>query len=185
MDLAIASPTGRKRAGAARGPDLDFWTLPKGWMRDDPKGVIRLLADRLNAASATELFEVCEAGVPSTMVGVIAAAAGEPVARVAELVGVPPTTLRRKSESGERLPVAAGHRVMAWLRIVATLRNLLAQSGDAEALKGFDVENWAEKWIREPLPQLGGRSPAQMLRNPEGMRAVEQILERMRGGLPA
>jgi len=39
--------------------------------------------------------------------------------------------------------------------------------------------------MRQALPELGGKSPAEMLRNPEGQRAVEQVLERMRGGLPA
>ena len=38
---------------------------------------------------------------------------------------------------------------------------------------------------REPLPELGNKTPAEMLRNPEGQRAVELVLERMRGGLPA
>ena len=39
--------------------------------------------------------------------------------------------------------------------------------------------------MREELADLGGKTPADMLRNPEGQRAVEQVLERMRGGLPA
>jgi Protein of unknown function (DUF2384) len=39
--------------------------------------------------------------------------------------------------------------------------------------------------MAQPLPEFGGKTPAQMLRNPEGMRAIEQQLERMRGGLPA
>lgn len=185
MELTVTAPARKRAVRAAQPPGADFWALPAGRLQGDPKGVVRLLADRLNAAPATALFEALETGVPSAMVNVIAGATGEPVARVAELVGVPATTLRRKSEAGERLPDAAGHRVMAWLRIVATLRRLLAESGDADALKSFDVEAWAEQWIRTPLPQLGGRAPADMLRNPEGMRAVEQALERMRGGLVA
>jgi len=34
-------------------------------------------------------------------------------------------------------------------------------------------------------PELGDKTPAEMLRSPEGQRAVEQVLERRRGGLPA
>jgi uncharacterized protein (DUF2384 family) len=52
-------------------------------------------------------------------------------------------------------------------------------------LKDFDLEGWVAQWMREQLPELGGKTPAEMLRNPEGQRAVEQVLERMRGGLPA
>jgi uncharacterized protein (DUF2384 family) len=74
---------------------------------------------------------------------------------------------------------------MGFLRVVATLRRLLEESGDADLQKGFDLEGWVAQWMREQLPELGGKTPAEMLRNPEGQRAVEQVLERMRGGLPA
>ena len=39
--------------------------------------------------------------------------------------------------------------------------------------------------MQEVLPELNGKTPADMLRNPEEMRAVEHLLERMRGCLPA
>ena len=74
---------------------------------------------------------------------------------------------------------------MAFLRVAATLRRLLEESGDPEQLREFDMEGWLAQWMRQRLPELGGKSPAEMLRNPEGQRAVEQVLERMRGGLPA
>ena len=54
-----------------------------------------------------------------------------------------------------------------------------------EQLKDFDLDAWVAQWMREPLPELGGKTPAEMLRNPERQRAIEQVLERMRGVLPA
>jgi uncharacterized protein (DUF2384 family) len=119
------------------------------------------------------------------LVYVIAGATGEPVNAVMDLIGVSQTTFRRKEETKEPLPDVAGHRVMGFLRVAATLRRLLEESGDAEQLKSFDLEAWVAQWMREPLPALAGKTPAEMLRNPEGQRAVEQVLERMRGGLPA
>ena len=101
------------------------------------------------------------------------------------MIGVSPTTYRRKHEANEPLPDAAGHRVMGYLRVVALLRKLLEESGDPQALKDFDLVSWVARWIREPLAELGNKTPAEMLRNPEGQRAIEQVLERMRGGLPA
>ena len=74
---------------------------------------------------------------------------------------------------------------MDCLRVMATLRRLLAESGDPEQLAKFDLEAWVAQWMRQPLPELGDKTPAEMLRNPEGQRVVEQVLERMRGGLPA
>lgn len=69
-------------------------------------------------------------------------------------------------------------------RVIAMLRGLLEGSGDRQQLKDFDLERWVARWMREKLPELGGKTPAEAVRTPEGLRAVEQILERMRGGLP-
>ena len=152
----------------------------KEWRR-----VFKRLVDRVMASPTTVSYAAVEAGVPTYLVNVIAGTMGEPIAAVMDLIGVSETTFRRKEEAGEPLPEAAGHRVMGLFRVVATLRKLLEQSGDAEQLKNFDLESWVAQWMREALPELGGRTPAEMLRNPEGQRAVEQVLERMRGGLAA
>ena len=119
------------------------------------------------------------------MVHVIAGATGEPLNHVMDLIGVSQTTFRRKEEANEPLPDVAGHRLMGFLRVAATLRRLLQESGDPAQLADFDLDGWVAQWMREQLPELGGKTPAEMLRNPEGQRAVEQELERMRGGLPA
>ena len=119
------------------------------------------------------------------MVDVIAGATGQAASTVMGLIGASPTTFRRKEDICEPLPDVAAHRVMGFLRVAATLRRLLEKSGDPEQLKDFDLNGWLAAWIQEVLPELNGKTPADMLRNPEGMRAVEQLLEPMRGGLPA
>lgn len=131
------------------------------------------------------LFDAVEAGVPTQMVEVIAGALALPASSVMDMLGVSLTTLRRKEQLGEPLPDAAGHRVMGLLRLVATLRRLLEESADPAEFKRFDVEAWLATWLRQSLPELGGKTPADLLRNPEGQRSLEQLLERMRGGLPA
>ncbi len=146
---------------------------------------LRDLIIRVSESPGVVLFDAVEAGVPTYVIDMIAGATGEPVATVMDLIGVSQTTFRRKEEANERLPDVAAHRVMGYLRVVATLRKLLDESGDPEQLKDFDLEAWVAQWMRQELPELGGKTPAQMLRNPEGQRAVEQVLERMRGGLAA
>lgn len=70
-------------------------------------------------------------------------------------------------------------------RVVSIVRRLLDESGDP-AQRDFDVDGWVAQWMNEKLPALGGKTPAETLRNhPQGWRAVEQVLKRMRGGLPA
>lgn len=186
----LARPDGRAARKTASGPDplRRFWALPGGKHAPGAVGqrlAFQTLVERVNASTATTLHEAIESGVPTSMVAVIAGATGESAASVMDLIGVSLTTFRRKEEAKEPLPDVAGHRVMALLRVVATLRRLLAESGDAPQLRDFDLERWVAGWLRQGLPELGGKTPAEMLRNPEGQRAVEQVLERMRGGLPA
>lgn len=180
-------PAGRASAAPHAGA---FWDLQakrsgatanvKDWRR-----AFHDLVGRVNASPGVVVYDAVEAGVPTYLVNAIAGATGESVADVMELIGVSQTTFRRKEEAGEPLPDVAGHRVMGFLRVVATLRRLLDESGDPELLRTFDLEAWVARWMREALPELGGKTPAEMLRNPEGQRAVEQVLERMRGGLAA
>ena len=163
-----------------------------GWYRSSAERRRRGMASRLHdligrviESPGMTLFDAVEAGVPTYLVNVIAGATGQAVSDVMDIIGVSQTTFRRKEEANEPLPDVAGHRVMGFLRVAATLRRLLEESGDPEQLKEFDLEGWVAQWMRERLVELGGKSPAEMLRNPEGQRAVEQVLERMRGGLPA
>lgn len=68
---------------------------------------------------------------------------------------------------------------------LATLRRLLEESGDPTEVGKLDLEAWVARWMREPRPEFGNKTPAEMSRSPEGQRAIEQALGRMRGGLPA
>ena len=50
---------------------------------------------------------------------------------------------------------------MGFLRIAATLRRLLDESGDPDAMKAFDLEGWLAGWMKQQLPELGGKTPAE------------------------
>lgn len=179
------SPVGGR---VARSDPRTFWVVQvkrQNVSVKDWRHAFHDLVGRVMASPGVTLFDAVEAGVPTYLVNVIAGATGEAVADVMDIIGVSQTTFRRKEEANEPLPDVAGHRVMGFLRVAATLRRLLEESGDPDLLKDFDLEAWVAQWMRAQLPELDGKTPAEMLRNPEGQRAVEQVLERMRGGLPA
>lgn len=188
---ALLSPRERRHRanrGPARHNPREFWIVEfKGPLAGAKarQHIFRELVRRVISSSGVELFDAVEAGVPTYLVDVIAGATGETANEVMDLVGVSPTTFRRKVEAKEPLPDVVGHRVVGFLRAAATLRRLLQESADAQRLKEVDLESWIAGWMREELPELGGKTPAEMLRNPEGQRAVEEVLERMGGGLPA
>lgn len=181
------TPTSTVR-NAGRRPARDFWAVRARGSLAGTVGSRRAfdeLVERVLSAPGIELFDAVEAGVPTYLVSVIAGATGQAAGDVMDMLGVSATTFRRKDEAKEPLPDVAGHRVMALLRIAATLRRLLEESGDPEARSTFDLDAWLASWMQQASPEFGGKTPAEMLRNPEGLRAVEQVLERMRGGLPA
>ncbi len=151
----------------------------------DSRAVFHELLGLVTDCPPVDLYDAVEEGVPTAVVSVIAGAFGGTHESVMDLIGVSESTFRRKHEASEPLPEVAGHRVMGFLRIVARLQRLLQESGDPAQLANFDLDAWVRDWIREPLPEFAGKTPAQMLRNPEGQRAIEELLDRMRGGLPA
>jgi Protein of unknown function (DUF2384) len=59
---------------------------------------------------------------------------------------------------------------------------MLEESGDPQQRDAFDIEAWVMRLLPQAHSQFGGRCLAELLRNAEGVRAVEQALERMRSG---
>jgi len=145
----------------------------------------RALTARIGEFEPVRLYDAVEEGVPTVLVSLMASAFSTTTARMLSLLDISETTFRRKEEANEPFPAVAGHRVMGLLRVASALRRLLKESGDPKEVESFDLEGWVSEWIAQPQPELGGRPPAELLRNPEGQRVVEQLLERMRGGLPA
>jgi putative toxin-antitoxin system antitoxin component (TIGR02293 family) len=147
-----------------------FWGVKKRDVERKPKIALQALLGRLKESQPIRLFEAIEQGAPTSTVLLLAGAFGHTAASGLKMIGVSESTFRRNEEANEPLPEVAGHRIVAILCIL---------------MAGFDLEGWAGEWIRDPLPQLGGKTPAELMRNPEGQRAVEELLGRMRGGLPA
>lgn len=178
----------RERTQPAAGKTHILWVKQMGQAASAGKtslSQLRALVARVREAQGVQLYEAVEAGVPTDVVKLIAKATGEPASVIMDLAGVSQTTFVRNDAANKPLPDVAGHRIMAYLRLMATLRRMLDESGDPEQMKTFDLEGWFARWVHEKLPELGNKTPADMLRNPEGQRAVEQVLGRMRGGLAA
>lgn len=66
--------------------------------------------------------------------------------------------------------------------LLSRLQQMLGQSG--EYCQAIDVETWLDEWLKEPLYELGGARPVDVLSTSSGIDKVEILLERMRGGLP-
>jgi putative toxin-antitoxin system antitoxin component (TIGR02293 family) len=194
MPAAALAKSPAPRLGRVAGPKVasadprHFWGVavnPTNLAREVCRRALQALVKDVIVSGDVMLYEAAELGVPTHMVDLIAGATNETPSQVMDMIGLAPTTFKRKDEAKEPLPEAAGHRVMGLLRVMAALRRALEESADPEQLASFDLEAWLARWLREPLPELKNKTPAEMLRNPDGQRALAQIIEGMRGGLPA
>jgi uncharacterized protein (DUF2384 family) len=59
------------------------------------------------------------------------------------------------------------------------VQRIVNESGEPA---GFHAGNWLQKWIREPVPALGGRCPIDLLFTPEGFDPVLTVLRRKQSG---
>lgn len=67
--------------------------------------------------------------------------------------------------------------------LLSKLGQMIEDSGGAR--DDVALSDWLDTWFAEPLPELNGATPAQLLITEGGQQRVEVLLERMRGGLSA
>ena len=67
-------------------------------------------------------------------------------------------------------------------RLIDQLKAKLAESGDPAAAADFDVDQWLTNWMRQPVPALGGRCPAEYMHSIEGQERVARLLAMMQSG---
>jgi putative toxin-antitoxin system antitoxin component (TIGR02293 family) len=88
-------------------------------------------------------------------------------------------TLNRRAAKAEKLPVDESERVVGLARLVGQVEAMVKESGDPD---GFSAAEWLSRWLREPLPALGGRLPITLLDTMAGQALVSQMLSRMQSG---
>lgn len=86
---------------------------------------------------------------------------------------IPARTLRHRQQKKERLSVEESDRLVRMTRIQALAEDVL---GDADK---------AQRWLRQPLGELGGVAPLDLAQTESGARVVEQVLAKIDWGAAA
>lgn len=88
-------------------------------------------------------------------------------------------TVNRKAARDEALSTEESERVLGIASLVGQLQAIVEESGDPE---GFDATQWLSRWLREPLPALGGEKPMSLLDTMEGQSLVADTLAKAQSG---
>ena len=88
-------------------------------------------------------------------------------------------TVNRKAAKNEPLTPDESERVMGVAKLVGQLQAMVEESGEPE---GFDATGWLSRWLREPVPALGGTRPIDLLDTMEGQAMVSKVLAQMQSG---
>ena len=128
-------------------------------------------AAALAGVQSESVLGLVRSGLPFIALENLIQAVGAPQREVADVVGMPATTLGRRRRSGHLTPTESDH-VVRVARLAVLARELMA--GDADA---------ARDWLTAPLRLLGNESPLRHASTEAGGREVEQLIGQLRHGV--
>lgn len=131
------------------------------------------------AASPQTRIAMIRNGVPAIEAKRLVQALGVEQKVFYQALGLKTATVNRKITQSEQLASDESERLLGVARLIGQVETIIADSGDPE---GFDAPEWLSRWLREPLPALGGTSPMALLDTMEGQSMVAEALARIQTG---
>jgi putative toxin-antitoxin system antitoxin component (TIGR02293 family) len=130
-------------------------------------------------ASPLERIDMIRDGLPASEAKRIIAdlAIGQDVATKA--LQLSPATAGGKAKQGRNLSSAERERVIGLAGLVGQVEAIVQDSGDPE---GFSATAWVSRWLKEPLPALGGARPIELMDTIEGQALVSTVLAQLQSG---
>ncbi|KQU51009.1 hypothetical protein ASG72_14500 [Bosea sp. Leaf344] len=133
----------------------------------------------LYRASPLARIGVIKAGIPARDVKELSAALHFDQQVMFDALNLKTATVNRKAARDEMLSIEDGERVVGLAKLVGQLEAMLEDAGQSE---GFDAPSWMSRWLREPLPALGGGKPIDLLDTMEGQALVSRALSQIQSG---
>ena len=122
---------------------------------------------------------VIKAGVPAAKVKLLINELHFDQRVMLDALNLKTATVNKKAAQGELLSTEDSERVVGLAKLVGQLEAMIEESGSDEA---FDAPEWLSRWLREPLPALGGGKPVDLLDTMEGQALVAQALAQIQSG---
>lgn len=130
-------------------------------------------------ASPLRRIEFIKAGVPARTFKLFCTELDFDQKALFHALSLKTATINRKAAANKPLSADESERVVGLAKLVGQLESMVEESGD---LDGFDATAWVARWLREPLPALGGSKPMELLDTMEGQALVSRSLAQIQSG---
>lgn len=131
-------------------------------------------------SGARERIDEIREGVPARRIGELSGAMNVPKERLVDSLGLSRATVNRKAQRGEALSREESERVVGMQALIGQVQAMVAGGGALDA--DFDSARWLAQWLAQPLPALGGDTPASYLDTVEGQKLVSKLLAMAESG---
>jgi putative toxin-antitoxin system antitoxin component (TIGR02293 family) len=88
-------------------------------------------------------------------------------------------TVNKKAKQNQTLSPSESERVIGFAKLVGQLEAMVQESGTPE---GFDAVAWMSRWLKDPIPALGGARPIDLMDTMEGQALVSTTLAQLQSG---
>ena len=137
----------------------------------DPTGFYR--------SAPSERISALKAGVPARHIDALSSRMHITKEALIDTLRLSRATVNRKARSGGVLSQDESERVLGMECLIGQVHAMVEESGQ---LTGFDAAVWLAGWLFQPLPALGGKTPASYLDSIEGQKLVSNLLAMTQSG---
>ena len=118
-------------------------------------------------------------GIPASTITSLSSRMGMSKEILLTSLGLSRATISRKEKDAIVLSSDESERVLGVENLIAMVQTMVEESGDPT---GFDAARWVSEWLTEPLPALGGETPASYMDTFEGQKLVANLLAMSQSG---
>ncbi|SFU46543.1 type II RES/Xre toxin-antitoxin system antitoxin [Pseudoduganella namucuonensis] len=146
-----------------------------------PRGSTAVLFDRLEIFRFDPQARIAliRQGIPASVVGRLSSSMGMSKELLLGSLGLSRATISRKEKDDTTLSKDESERVLGVASLIGKVQTMVEQSGDPDR---FDAARWLADWLGQPLPALGGATPASYMDTFEGQKLVGELLSMSQSG---
>ncbi len=102
--------------------------------------------------------------------------------KVFTMLDIATATVNRKASRNESLSREDSEKVVGMAKLIGQVEAMLEESGDPDLMHDFDAARWLTHWMEEPVPALGGATPADYMDTIEGQEMISRLIATMQTG---